>query len=285
MGLQKMLLGMSTRILYKATNINGYLAILIGTLITILVQSSSITTSTLTPQVGIGVLRLEEMLPLTLGANIGTTVTAFLASMVSGTVNALQVSLAHLMFNIIGIIIFYPIPFMRRIPLGGARALGKATRLWRGFPIVYILTLFVVIPIALFGISSLFEQDTIGFTVLGGMLVAFIVLGLVYLIYQWRFGGLAGRCTDCFERRQAKMNAMTTLADDMDYLKVKVDNLAEHTGLPDGYGLEGGEAETKKLLKDDKHEKVFTMETAPAPLSTPTYEKAAPSYEQEEVSA
>lgn len=71
--LQRMLLGMSTRIIYKATNVNGYLAMLIGVGITILVQSSSITTSTFTPLVGMGVIRLEQMFPITLGANIGTT--------------------------------------------------------------------------------------------------------------------------------------------------------------------------------------------------------------------
>jgi sodium-dependent phosphate cotransporter len=52
--LQKMLLGMSTRIVYKATDVNGYIAIAIGAGITLLVQSSSITTSTLTPLVGMG---------------------------------------------------------------------------------------------------------------------------------------------------------------------------------------------------------------------------------------
>lgn len=71
--LQKLLLGMSTRVIYKATDINGYLAIAIGAGITMVVQSSSITTSTLTPLVGMGALRLEQMYPLTLGANIGTT--------------------------------------------------------------------------------------------------------------------------------------------------------------------------------------------------------------------
>ena len=50
--LQKMLLGVSTRIIYKATNVNGYLAMLIGAGITVIVQSSSITTSALTPLVG-----------------------------------------------------------------------------------------------------------------------------------------------------------------------------------------------------------------------------------------
>merc|ERR1712179_291222 len=180
--LQKMLLGMSTRIIYKATDVNGYVAIAIGAGITILVQSSSITTSTLTPLVGIGALRLEQMLPLTLGANIGTTVTAFLASLVSGKVVSLQVALAHLLFNVTGIVIFYPIPFMRQIPINGARALGKATRLWRGFPIVYILTLFIALPLILFGITTLFNDGSLAFTVLGAMLVGILVVGIAYYL-------------------------------------------------------------------------------------------------------
>jgi len=57
--LNKMLMGASTRIIYKATDINGYLAILIGCAITLLVQSSSITTSTLTPLVGIGEFEID----------------------------------------------------------------------------------------------------------------------------------------------------------------------------------------------------------------------------------
>lgn len=71
--LKKMLLGASSRIIYKATNLNGYASMAIGAGLTMLVQSSSITTSVLTPLVGIGVLPLEAMYPLTLGANIGTT--------------------------------------------------------------------------------------------------------------------------------------------------------------------------------------------------------------------
>ena len=46
-----------------------------------LVQSSSIFTSALTPLVGVGILHLDRMYPLTLGANIGTTFTAILASL------------------------------------------------------------------------------------------------------------------------------------------------------------------------------------------------------------
>jgi sodium-dependent phosphate cotransporter len=148
--LQKMLMGVSTRIIYKATNVNGYLAMLIGCWITLLVQSSSITTSALTPFVGMGALRIEQMFPITLGANIGTTFTGLLASLVSDGTDALQVALCHLYFNIVGILIWYPIPFMRRIPLRMARALGKATRLWRGFPLLYIIVVFILPWIFLF---------------------------------------------------------------------------------------------------------------------------------------
>lgn len=59
--LQRGLNGMSTRVIYKATNVNGLIAIAIGAGITVLVQSSSITTSVLTPLVGLGVIQLEQM--------------------------------------------------------------------------------------------------------------------------------------------------------------------------------------------------------------------------------
>ena len=62
--LKKILLGASTRIIYKATNINGYISIVIGAAVTVLVQSSSITASSLTPLAGIGVLKVEQMYPL-----------------------------------------------------------------------------------------------------------------------------------------------------------------------------------------------------------------------------
>ena len=52
-----------------------------GVLITIMVQSSSITTSLVVPLAGAGVLSLRQIFPFTLGANIGTTVTALMASL------------------------------------------------------------------------------------------------------------------------------------------------------------------------------------------------------------
>ena len=96
--------------------LTGYLAMILGALLTILVQSSSVFTSTLTPLAGAGLISLERAYPLTLGSNLGTTTTSILASFAAGGDNikaALQIALVHLMFNVTGILIFYPVPWMR----------------------------------------------------------------------------------------------------------------------------------------------------------------------------
>lgn len=229
--LQKMLLGVSTRIIYKATNINGYFAMLIGMGITILVQSSSITTSALTPFVGMGAIRLEQMLPLTLGANIGTTFTGLLASLVSDKVEALQVALCHLFFNITGILIFYPIPRIRQIPLDAARALGKVTRVWRGFPIVYIIVTFLLLPLMLFGLSSLLQQDAKGYKILGIMLCIIIIGLLLLFVYKWKRGGLRESIIQKFEDRQKRKSAFLTISEDMEDIQSELARLREHVGL------------------------------------------------------
>jgi sodium-dependent phosphate cotransporter len=141
--------------LRKAVSLNGYFSMLIGVFVTIMVQSSSITTSVLTPLVAVGLIPLEAMYPMTLGANIGTTITGILAATVvtSNPVQAWQVAICHLMFNVIGILIWYPIPFMRKIPLAGARKLGLYAEKNRWFPIIYILIIFFAIPGVAYGIA------------------------------------------------------------------------------------------------------------------------------------
>merc|ERR1712176_1650050 len=238
--LQKMLLGASTRIVHKATNINGYLAILVGVGITILVQSSSITTSTFTPIAGMGVIRLEQMFPITLGANIGTTITALLAAMLSST-NAMQVALAHLFFNISGILVWYPIPFMRKIPLNAARGLGKATRVLRIFPVIYIVVCFLIIPGLLLGLSLLFTQGVKGLTVLGSIITVILGLGIIYGIYWFKMTDGKTQIIKKMKDVQSRRAAMKSLPDDMDDLKVRIKQLEEHTGLLAGQTPESAE--------------------------------------------
>lgn len=238
-------MGMSTRVIYKATKVPGVFAIVIGAAITILVQSSSITTSVLTPIVGLGVIQLEQMLPLTLGANIGTTVTGLLAALVSGKVEALQVALAHLFFNISGIIIWYPIPFMRKVPLEAARALGKWTRVSKAIPPIYVITVFFVFPLLLLGLSALFQQGSVGFTVLGAFLVILIVALAAKFTWWWLRQDGRAKCLKCLERHHEQSETKKTLPEDMRYLKSKVGQLVEHTGLPEDEE-EAGELEPLK---------------------------------------
>ena len=247
--LQKMLLGTSTRIIYKATNINGYLAILVGVGVTILVQSSSITTSTFTPLVGMDVIRLEQMFPITLGANIGTTITALLAALLS-TTEAMQVALAHLFFNISGILVWYPVPFMRQVPLNAARSLGKATRIMRLFPVIYILVCFLAIPGLLLGLSVLFTQGIKGLTVLGSIITAALILLIIYAVYWFKCVDGQQKVVNKMKAYQARREVMNTLPEDMEALKAKIRQLEEHTGLMTDQDLES--AETADEASDEK---------------------------------
>ncbi len=90
-------------------------ALLVGLVMTVAVQSSSITTSILVPLVAAGVLTLRNAFPVTLGANLGTTVTALLASIAADSSDALVIALAHVTFNILGILIFYPVRSSSRL--------------------------------------------------------------------------------------------------------------------------------------------------------------------------
>ena len=117
-----------------------------GVLITIMVQSSSITTSLVVPLAGAGVLSLRQIFPFTLGANIGTTVTALMASL-TGTVSALIAAISHLLFNIIGIVIIYGIPFLREIPIYCAEKIAEKAVENKLVPILYLVSIFVLLPL------------------------------------------------------------------------------------------------------------------------------------------
>ncbi len=98
---------------------NAVVAFVVGIIFTILVQSSSVTTSLVVPLVGAGILTLRQVFPYTLGANIGTTVTAFLGALAVASGEGTQaaqlgvtVAVVHLLFNIFGIVLLYPLKFI-----------------------------------------------------------------------------------------------------------------------------------------------------------------------------
>ncbi|XP_056234845.1 solute carrier family 34 member 2b [Seriola aureovittata] len=163
---------------FPFTWVTGYIAIMVGAGMTFIVQSSSVFTSAITPLVGIGVISLERAYPLTLGSNIGTTTTAILAAMASPgetLANSLQIALCHFFFNIMGILLWYPIPFMR-VPIRLARGLGNHTAKYRWFAALYLFLCFLVFPLSVFGLSLAGWQVLVGVGVPIIVLVVFVVI-------------------------------------------------------------------------------------------------------------
>ena len=125
---------------------NAQRALLLGLVITVAVQSSSITTSLAVPLAGAGILTLAQVFPFTLGANIGTTITAMLAALVTGSEAAVTVAFAHLFFNVFGIILIWPI---KRVPMFLATTLAGLSLRSKLIPILYLLIVFFIIPLLL----------------------------------------------------------------------------------------------------------------------------------------
>jgi len=119
-------------------------ALLVGLGLTVLVQSSSITTSLVVPMAGAGLLTITQIFPYTLGANVGTTVTAILAALATQNLAAIIVAFSHLLFNISGIVVWWP---LKKIPVMLAEKFSQASMRYRYFPIIYVIIIFFIIPV------------------------------------------------------------------------------------------------------------------------------------------
>ena len=150
-----------TRVELLVTNVLGssaVLSMLVGVAVTVMVQSSSITTSLLVPLGAAGLLRLEQALPITIGANIGTTVTALLAALAVSGPNAivgLEIALVHLMFNLTGTVMIYPLKVTRSVPLRLARHLTTLALRSRKLTLFWVAALFYGVPALLLFVNQL----------------------------------------------------------------------------------------------------------------------------------
>ena len=113
---------------------------------TALIQSSSVSVSILVPLVAAGIITLDEAFPLTLGADVGTTITAILASLSGDSVGGLTIAIVHLLFNVTGILLIYPCKYTRAVPLYLARKMGKLAARSRMYPIGFIICVYFVLP-------------------------------------------------------------------------------------------------------------------------------------------
>ena len=161
--LKQVMVGRALELLHGALGRGPLAGIGSGTLMTILVQSSSTTTSLIVPLAGSGSLSLKQVYPFTLGANIGTTITALLAATaVSGEyeVFALQIALVHFLFNVTAVLGATYLPVIRTLPMRGATWLGELAQRNRFLAIAYLFGVFFVVPGIAFGIGQLLGGPT-----------------------------------------------------------------------------------------------------------------------------
>ncbi|MBN1379133.1 MAG: Na/Pi symporter [Gammaproteobacteria bacterium] len=155
--LKVLMVGRAKRILHHTIGRGPKLGILSGTLITVLVQSSSTTTSLIVPLAGNGIFTLRQVYPFTLGANIGTCITALLAATAITGGNAkfaLEIALIHLLYNVLGVLIIYSIPFLKEIPIRCAERLAETAVKRKSIAILYVFLVFFFVPGVLITISE-----------------------------------------------------------------------------------------------------------------------------------
>lgn len=136
-------------IVSRALERHVLLAMVVGIVVTVMVQSSSITTSLLVPLAGAGLLTLNQAFPITIGANIGTTVTGMLAALAATGVNAragITIALVHLLFNLSGTLLIFPVRMTRNLPMAAARWLANVAVENRRWALLYVALLFYGIP-------------------------------------------------------------------------------------------------------------------------------------------
>jgi len=157
--LKKLMVGRAKVIMHNAIGKGPVTGIISGAVITVMVQSSSTTTSLMVPLAGLGVFRLKQIYPFTLGANIGTTITALLATTaISGetAVFALQIALVHLFYNSSAVLLIYGVKNLRKIPIRGALWLARIATERKVIVLLYIVGVFFALPAALILITNQF---------------------------------------------------------------------------------------------------------------------------------
>jgi len=106
------------------------------------------------PLVAGGILTLDTVFPIVLGANIGTTTTAILASFATGNIAAVTIAFVHFMFNVLGAVLIFPIRVLRQIPIFLAKGIGEVCYRKRRYAFLFVLSVFFVIPMLLIALSN-----------------------------------------------------------------------------------------------------------------------------------
>ncbi|MEE1773769.1 Na/Pi symporter [Streptomyces sp. JV185] len=147
--LKLLMVGRARDVLIKAVGRNPYLAMASGMGVTVVTQSSTITTSVLVPFAGTGILTPAQVYPVVVGSNLGTTFTVVFAAFAGVGQDAkigLQAAFVHLVCNVFAIVAIYVIPLLRLVPLFCAENLALIASKHRWVLAVYLGTVFIALP-------------------------------------------------------------------------------------------------------------------------------------------
>jgi sodium-dependent phosphate cotransporter len=205
--LQSVLKGGAMRIVRKLLNLefqncfcrqlgglDNYILLVVGTCVTILVQSSSVFTCAITPLVGIGLIHVNKLVALTCGANIGTTVTGILSALAgSNMVIGMQVAMIHVFFNVCGTFLWFCVWPLRPIPLSMAKFMGETASKLKWFPIAYIVVSFGIMPGVVLGVSIG------GGKVSAGVLVPLFAISVAFCVYAYMRRNYPDKLSECLK--------------------------------------------------------------------------------------
>lgn len=155
--LKSLMVGRAERILHSAIGRGPITGVISGMIVTMAVQSSSTTTSLTVPLAGSGAFTLRQIYPFVVGANIGTTITALIAAFGFSGIEAeqaLQAAFVHMLYNIFAALIIFGLPFLRGIPLAGARWLARLGAEKKIYVVVWVLGVFIVLPLLLIALTA-----------------------------------------------------------------------------------------------------------------------------------
>jgi sodium-dependent phosphate cotransporter len=148
--MKSLMVGKARRILERSLGAGSISGIASGTVVTVLVQSSSTTTSLMVPLVGSGIVTARSIYPFTLGANIGTCITALIAALsIDGPTAALalQIALVHLCYNTLAVLLIYGLAFLRELPPNLSYQLSLKVAEQKLYGVAYIAGVFFVLPL------------------------------------------------------------------------------------------------------------------------------------------
>lgn len=142
--------------MFLASINNAILLVVIGTVLTAIVQSSSVMTSVAITMVVSGLITLNQGIYLTMGSNIGSCMVALIAGL-SSSRNAKRTSIIHLLFNVSGVVMFMILSLILAVATGGSINFGKIfENLFPGAPqtqlamfhtVFNLLTVIIMLPL------------------------------------------------------------------------------------------------------------------------------------------